>query len=83
MEMSFLDRFRSRGLEVDPAVVHDCEALMRTYGLGAYDQATNLSWREDFGFASSPSQGHWSRVRREIGRRSNEPPDRSIKKSID
>ncbi len=58
---------RPSGVHED--VRRDADELIQLWGAGAFDRATDLSWREDSGLSQSPRPGHWWSVRREIGRR--------------
>lgn len=46
-----------------------CDELVRLWGDAAYDQANELSWKEDAGLLRSGGPGHWWHVREEIARR--------------
>ncbi len=50
-------------------VTNAADELLQLWGAGAYEQATYLSWREDFGLVSSPRPGHWAKVRRQVSTR--------------
>ena len=69
MRFPGLTQLRSPFLKPKADVARDAEELMQLWGNGAYDRATDLSWREDSGLVSSPGPGHWWSVRREVGRR--------------
>ena len=55
--------------KVDSTVTLAADRLFQLWGDKAYEQANDLSWKEDSGLVPSSSQGHWCRVRQEIGRR--------------
>jgi hypothetical protein len=56
-------------LGINP-VIEDAEALIRDFGPAALDEAEARSSREDIGLLPTRNPGHWSRVAREIARRS-------------
>ncbi len=53
----------------EQAVLRDATDLIRLWGAAAFSVAGTMSWQEDTGLIPTPSPGHWSRVKHEIGHR--------------
>lgn len=62
-------RAKRRATQIESAVKQGGDELMLVWGALAYQVAIELSCKENTRFVSSPSPGHWSRVRIELGRR--------------